>query len=165
MVTPPADRPDSTLQEEIPEINTKDIAPLETWAVEGLQTMATPTTESRSTTLPRSLSTPGSVSQEARRKAEERTKRRAEELASKFGSSAEEEEEDLVTLNSNDKEYRGSETPSQSNLVDELETPPFKMNRPATRSTPKKPTARPKHKATQNQSTGPSSKTRKKRRG
>ena len=30
MVTPPADRPDLTLQEEIPEINTEDIASLET---------------------------------------------------------------------------------------------------------------------------------------
>ena len=114
--------------------------------------MATSTIGSQGTTLLGSLSTPGSVSQEARRKVEERTKRRAEESASKIGSSSEEEEEeDLVTLSSDDKEYVRSETPSQHDPVDELETVPFKMNRPATRSTSGKPIARPKHKATQNQ--------------
>ena len=128
--------------------------------------MATPTIGSRGTTLPGNLSTSKSVSHEARRKAEERTKRRAEESVSKPESSAEEEEEeDPVTLSSDDEEYRGSEAPSQSDPVDEPETPPFKMNWPATCSTPRKPTARPKCKATRNQLADPSSKTRKKRRG
>ena len=51
MVTLLANRPDPTLQEEIPEINTKDITSLETWAVGGKQNMATLTTRSRGTNL------------------------------------------------------------------------------------------------------------------
>ena len=128
--------------------------------------MATPTSGSRGTTLPDSLSTPGSISQEARRKAEERTKRRAKELASKLRTSLkEEEEEDPITLSSNDEEYIRSETPSQSDLVDKSKTLPFKMNWPTIRSTPGKPTTRPKRKATRNQSAGSSSNIRKKCRG
>ena len=78
MVTPSTNRLDPTLQEEIPEINTEDIASLETWAVGGQQTMATSTTGSRGTNLQGDLSTPGSTSQEARRKTEECTKQRTE---------------------------------------------------------------------------------------
>ena len=46
MVTPPAERPDPTLHEAIPEINTEDIASLEQWAEGGLLNMATPTSGS-----------------------------------------------------------------------------------------------------------------------
>ena len=163
MVTPPTERPDPTLQEAISKINTENIASLEQWAVGGLQNTATPTSGSRGTTIPGSHSTPGSVGQEARRKAKERTKRRAEESVSKSGSSLEEEEdEDLVTLSSDEEEYVGSETPFQSDPVDDPEPPPFKINRPTTRSTPGKPTTRPKRKATRKKPDGPSSNTRKK---
>ena len=51
MVTPPVDRPDPKLQEEISEINTEDIVSLKTWAVEGAENMTTPTTGSRGTNL------------------------------------------------------------------------------------------------------------------
>ena len=106
VVTPPADRPDPTLQEAIPEINTKNIASLKTWAVGGAETITTPTTGSRGTILPGNLSTPGSVSQEARRRTEEQTKRRAEESVSESRSSEEEEEEDPISLSFDEEEYR-----------------------------------------------------------
>ena len=107
-----------------------------------------------------------SVRQEAWRKAEERTKRRAEELVSESRSSLEDEEdEDPVTLSSDEEEYMGSETPSQSNPVEDPESPPFKINQLATRSTPGKPTAQPKRKTIQYKPEGPNSGTRKKHRG
>ena len=110
---------------------------------------------------------PGLASQEARRKTEEQTKRRVEESVSGSGSSAEEEEEeeDLISLSSDEEEYQGSETPSQSDPIDEPETLPFKINRPTTRSTPGRPTTRPKRKATRKQSIGTRSHTKKRRRG
>ena len=92
---------------------------------------------------------------------EEWTKRRAEESVSESRSSEEEEEEDLISLSSDEEEYQGSETPSQSDLVDEPETPPFQINRPTTRSTPGGPIARPKRKVIHKQSIGD---TRKRRR-
>ena len=74
-------------------------------------------------------------------------------------SEEEEEEDDSISLSSDKKEYQGSETPS--NLVDELETPPFQMNRPTTCFTPGGPTARPKRKATRKK---PAEEKRKRRR-
>ena len=95
--------------------------------------MATPTSGSRGTTIPSSWSTPRSVEQEVQRKAEERTKRRAEELVSESESlSKDEKNKDPVTLNSDEEEYVGSETPFQSDPVDDSKPPPFKINRPAT---------------------------------
>ena len=159
-VTLPVSQLDPLLQEAIPEINTEDIASLRSWAEGGPGNFTTPTTET-STNIPGNLSTPGTVSQEVQRRKEKRTKRKAEESISEPGSEEEEEEEDPISFDSNDKEYQGSETPSQSDPVDEPETPPFKINRPTTRSTPKKPTARPKRKAARKQETCSGSKTRK----
>ena len=75
-------------------------------------------------------------------------KRKAEESVSKSGSSEEEEEDYLISLSSNDEEYQESATPSQSDPVDEPETPPFKMNPSTTRSKPEISTACSKRKAT-----------------
>ena len=158
-VTPPTSQRDPLLQEAIPEINKEDIASLATWAEGGPENLTTPTTGT-GTNIPGNLSTPGTVSQEAQQRTEERTKSKAEECISKSGSSEEEEEEDPISLSSNDKEYQESETSSQSDPVDKPETPPFKRNQ----SLPKKPTTRPKCKATRKQSTGTGSKARKRRR-
>ena len=93
--------------------------------------MATLTSGSWGTTTPGTQSTPGSVGQEAQRRAKERTKRRAEEIVSESRSTSEDEEDkDPVTLSSDEEEYVGSETPSQSNPVDDSELPPFKIHRP-----------------------------------
>ena len=128
--------------------------------------MATPTFGSQGTNVLSSHSTLGSVGHEAQRKTEKRTKRRTEESVSKSRSSSEEEEDkDPITLSSNEKEYMGSETPSQSNSVDDPEPPPFKINRLATRSTLGRPTFRPKRKVTRSKLEGPSSNIRKKHRG
>ena len=162
-VTPPVTPPDPLLQEAIPEFNTEDIAYLRSWAEAGLGNFTTPTTGT-STNIPGNLSTSRTVSQEVQRRREERTKRKAEESISKSGSSEEEEEEDPVSLDSEYEEYQGSKTPSQSDLVDKPEMPPFKIHHPTTRSTPKKPTAHPKHKVAPKQEIGNGSKTRKRRR-
>ena len=122
-----------------------------------------PTTETGKN-IPGNLSTPRTVSLEVQRRKEERTKRKAEESISKSGSLEEEEEEDPVSLDSDDEEYQGSETPSQSDPIDEPKMLPFKIHRPTTQSTPKKPTARPKRKVAQKQEIGSGSKTRKRRR-
>ena len=100
--TPPVSQLDSLLQEAIPEINTKDIASLRTWAKGGPENFTTPT--GMSTTIPGTLSMPGTVSQEAQRRTEERTTRKAEESISKFGSSEEEKEDKPISLSSNDEE-------------------------------------------------------------
>ena len=110
------------------------------------------------------LSTPGTISQELQKRQEEQTKRKAEESISESGSSEEEEEEKPISLDSDDEEYQGSKTPSQSDLVDKPKTPPFKINRPTTRSTPKKPSARLKRKVARKHEIGSGSKTRKKQR-
>ena len=157
VVTPPVDRPDPSLQEAIPEINTEDIASLRTWAAGGPENLTTPTTGSQDTNIPSNLSTLGSISQEALRRAEERTKRRAEELVSESESS---EEEDPISLNSDEEEYQGLDTPFDP--VDEPKTPSFHINRPTTRSTPKGPTTRPKRKATRKK---PAEEAMKRRRG
>ena len=146
-VTPPTPQPDPLLQEAIPEINTEDIASLRTWAEGGPENLNTPTTGTGTNVLG-SLSTPRTVNEEAQRRTKERTKKKAEESISKSGSSEEEEEKDPISLSSDDEEYQELETPSQSDLIDEPETPPFKMNQPTTRSTLGRPTARPKRKAT-----------------
>ena len=129
--------------------------------------MATPTTGSWGITIPGDRSMPIFVKLEARRKAEERTKRRAEEKSSECGSlSEEEEDEDPVTYSSNKEvQYEGTKTPFQSNPVDELESPPFKIHLPTTRSMPRRPIARPKQKATRKKQEGPSNSARKKCRG
>ena len=99
-----------------------------------------------------------------RRKAEERTKRRVEEPASKFGSFLEEEEyKDPISSSSEEEE--GMETPSQLDLVNKSELPPFEIHRPTIRSTLGRSTARSKRKATKKKLEGPRSSTRKKRRG
>ena len=109
---------------------------------------------------------PRFVGQEARKRAKEPTKRRAEEVVSEFGSSSEdEEEEDPITLSSNEEEYEGSETPSHSDPIDDSKPPPFEIRQPTIRSLPRRPTARPKRKATPNKPEGPSSGTKKKHRG
>ena len=151
------------MQEAIPEINTEDIASLRSWVEGGPGNFTTPTTGT-GTNIPSNLSTSRTVNQEVQRRKEERTKRKAEESINESGSSEEEEEEDPISLDSDNEEYLGSKTPSQSDLVDESETPPFKINRPTTRSTPRKPSACPKRKAARKQAIGSGSKTRKRRR-
>ena len=133
-VTPPTTQPDPLLQEPIPEINTEELASLRSWAEAGPGILTTPTTGT-GTNNPVDLSTPRTVSQEHQLREEERTKRRAEDSASESGSSKEEEEESPISLDFDDEEYQGSDTPSD---LGEPETPPFQMNRPTTRSTPKK---------------------------
>ena len=108
------------------------------------------------------LSTLGSTSQEHQRRQEERTKRKADESVSKSGSSEEEEEESPVSLDFDDNEYQGSDTPS---IPGKPETPPFQIDRPTTRSTPKKKSSRPKRKAVRNQDQGSGSRTYKRQRG
>ena len=161
-VTLPVTQPDPLLQEAIPEINMEDIASLRSWAEAGPGNFMTPTTGT-GTNIPGNLSTPGTVSQELQRRKEERTKKKAEESIIESGSSEEEEKDEPIFLDSDDEEYRGSETPSQSDPVDKPETLPFKINRPTTQSTPKKTLAHPKRKAAQKQEIGNGSKTNKRR--
>ena len=116
-VTPPVAQPDPLLQEAIPEINTEDIASLRTWVEGGPENLTTPTTET-GTNIPGSMSTLGTVGQEAQRQTEQRTKRKANESISESGSSEEEEEKDPISLSSDDEEYQGLETPSQSDRFD-----------------------------------------------
>ena len=123
--------------------------------------MTTPMTGT-GTNNPVDLSTPRTASQEHQRKQEERTKRKADKLVSKSRSSEEEEEESPVSLDSDDEEYQGSDTPSDPG---KSETPPFQINRPTTRSTPKKKSSRPKRKAVQKQEHGSGSRTHTRRRG
>ena len=61
---------------------------------------------------PVDLSTPRSASQEHQRRQEERTKRKVNESDSESKSSKEEEEESPISLDSDDEEYQGSNTPS-----------------------------------------------------
>ena len=154
-VTPPATQPDPLLQEPIPEINTEELASLRSWAEAGPGVLTTPTTGT-DTNNPVDLSTPGTVSQEHQRRQEEHTKRKAKDSVSESGSSEEEEEESPVSLDFDDEEYQGSDTPSDPG---EPETPPFQINRPTTRSTPKKKSSRPKRKAVRKQEKDNSSRT------
>ena len=160
-VTPPVTQPDPLLQEPILEIKTEDLASLRSWAEAGTGILTTPTTGTGTNNLV-DLSTPGTISRERQRRQEERTKSRAEDLVSESSSSKEEKEESPISLDSDEEEYQGSETPSQSD-PGEPETPPFQINRPTTRSTPKKkPSSRPKRKAAWKQEIGSGSRTRKK---
>ena len=111
---------------------------------------------------PVNLSTPGLASQEQQRQEEARTKRRADEEESS-SSSSEDEEESPVSLNSDEEECGDSDTPSDSGRP---ETPPYRVNQPVTRSTPKKKFTRSKcRKDQQKEQGGSSSKTYKRRRG
>ena len=159
-VTPPAIRPDPLLQEPISVLNTDEMASLRDWAEGGLEALATRTTGTRAN--PVTFSTPGLVSQEQQPRVEERMKRGADEEESEF-SSLEEEGESPITLSLDEKEYEGSDTPSDPGRP---ETPPYQVNRPVTRSTPKKKSSRSKHKAAQQKEQGgSSSKTYKRRKG
>ena len=160
-VTPPATQPDPLLQEPIPEINTEELASLRSWAEAGPGILTTPTTRTGTNNLV-DLSTPGTVSHEHQCRREERTKRKAKDLVSESDSSEEEEEELPASLDSDDEEYQDSDTSSNPG---EPEMPPFQINRPTTRSTPKKKTSRPKHKAVRKQEKGSTSRTYKRRRG
>ena len=159
-VTPPATRLDPLLQEPIPVLNTDEMANLRDWAEGGPEALAIPTTGIG--VNPVTFSTPGSASQEHQRREEERTKRRADEEESESNSS-EEEGESPISLSSDKEEYEGSETPSHPGKP---ETPPYQVNRPVTRSTPKKKSSRSKRKAAQQKEQGgSSSKTYKRRKG
>ena len=137
-VTPPATRPDPLLQEPIPVLNIVEMANLWDWAEGGPEALATPTTGTGAN--PVTFSTPGSASQEHQRREEERTKRRADE-----------------------EEFEGFETPSDPGRP---ETPPYQVNRPVTRSTPRKKSSWSKRKAAQQKEQGgSSSKTYKRRKG
>ena len=142
-VTPPATRPDPLLQEPIPVLNTNEMANLQDWAAEGPKALTTPT---RTGLNPATFSTPESVSHEQQRREEERTKRRTDEEESE-SSSSEEEGESPITLSSDEEEYEGSDTPSD---LGRPETPPYQVNRPVTRSTPKKKSSRSKRRQLRN---------------
>ena len=60
-VTPPVTQPDPLLQEQIPNINTEDLASLKSWVEAGLENLTTLTTRI-GTNIPVNLSTPGTVS-------------------------------------------------------------------------------------------------------
>ena len=69
---------------------------------------------------------------------------------------------DFCTTTSSLEEGKGIEMPSQSDPVDKSESPPaFEINRPTTRSIPRRPTARPKCQASKKKTTRPSSSARK----
>ena len=141
-VTPPATQPDPLLQESIPELNTEALTSLRNWAEAGPGVLTTPTIGTGNN--PVDLSTPGSASQEHQRRQEDRTKRKADKSDSESESFEDEEEESPVSLNSDDEEYQGSDTPSDPSKP---ETSPFQINRPTIRSTPKKKSSRSKRKA------------------
>ena len=159
-MTPPATRPDPLLQEPIPVLNTDEMANLQDWAEGGPEALATPTTGTGLN--PINLSTLGLASQEHQHREEVRTKRRADkELSS--SSSSEEEEESPISLDSDEEECGDSDTPSDSGRP---ETPLYQVNRPVTRSTPKKKSTRSKRKkGQQKEQGGSSSKTYKRWRG
>ena len=102
------------------------------------------------------------MSEEHQRRQEERTKRKVDKSVSESGSSEEEEEESPISLDSDDEEYQGSDTPSN---LGEPEMPRFQINRPTTRLTPKKKSSRPKRKVVWKQEQGSGSRTYKRRRG
>ena len=69
-----------------------------------------------------------------------------DELESESESSQEEEETPPVSLDPDEEEYEESDTPSDPG---QPETPPYQVNRPTTRSTPKKKPSWSKRKAAQ----------------
>ena len=146
----PATRPDPLLQEPILVLNTDEMANLRDWAVGGPEALTTPTGTGLN---PATLSTLRSVSQEQQRREEERTKRRTDKEESESNSS-EEKGESPITLSSDEEEYEESDTPSDPGRP---ETPPYQVNRPVTRSTPRKKSSRSKRKAAQQKEQGSSS--------
>ena len=151
--------------------------------------MATPTTGSQGTTVPVTRSTPGCVTRsqwsgsgtvqtnlfreprvgmvEAVRQRVMEQKTRLEDPVEETTSSSESEEDPVVlSSSSSERKYEGTTTPSQPELEDDLESsPPALAHRPITRSTSKKPTSKPKHKAYKTKAAEPSSSSRKKSRG
>ena len=119
------------------------MANLRDWVEGGPEALATPKIGTGAN--PVTFSTPGSASQEHQRREEERTKRRADEEESE-SSSLEEEGESPISLSLDEEEYEGSETPSDPGKP---ETPPYQVNRPITRSTPRKKSSRSKRKVAQ----------------
>ena len=119
-VIPPATQLDPLLQEPIPILNTEEMASLQNWAEVGPGALTTPTTGTGHN--PVDLSIPGSMSQEHQRRQEERMKKKADESESKSGSFEEEEEDSPISLNSDEEEYQGSDTPSDPGKP---ETPPY----------------------------------------
>ena len=159
-MTPSATRSDPLLQEPIPVLNTDEMANLRDWAEGGPEVLATPTTGTGLN--PVNLSTLGSASEEHQHQEEARTKRRADEEESS-SSSSEDEEESPISLDSDEEECGDSDTPSDPGR---LETPPYRVNWPVTRSTPKKKSTRSKRKKDeQKEQGGSSNKTYKRRRG
>ena len=142
-VTPPPTRPDPLLQEPIPVLYTDEMANLRDWAEGGPEALTTLTTGIG--VNPVNLSTPGSASQEQQHREEAWTKRRADEEESS-SSSSENEEESPITLDSDEEECGDSDTPFD---LGRPETPPYRVNRPVTRSTPKKKSTRSKRKKDQ----------------
>ena len=140
-MTPPATRLDPLLQEPIPVLNIEEMANLQNWAEGGPEALTTPTTGTGLN--PVDLFTPGSASQEHHCRQEECMKRKADEPESE-SSSSEEEEESPISLDSDEEEYQGSKTPSDPS---KLETPPYQVNQPTTRSTPRKKSSCSKRKA------------------
>ena len=136
------------------------MASLQNWVEAGPGALTTPTTGTGHN--PVDLSTPGSVSQEHQRRQEERTKKKADKSVSESGSSEEEEEDSPISLDSDEEEYQGSDTPSDPGKP---ETPLYQVNRPITRSTPKNKSSCSKRKVVRKQEQGSSSRTYKRRRG
>ena len=160
-MTPPATRPDLLLQEPIPVLNTDEMVNLQNWAEGGPEVLATPTTGTGLN--PVNLSTPGLASQEHQCWEEARTKRRADKEESNSSSSKEEEEESPISLDSDEEECGDSNTPSNPGRS---KTPPYQVNRPVTRSTPRKKSTRSKRKkGEQKEQGGSSNKTYKRQRG
>ena len=89
---------------------------------------------------------------------------RQEEVVEEISSSSE-SEEDLVpnSSSSSEGEYEGTTTISQPD--DDQESSPAPAHRPVTRSTPKKPTTRPKRKAYRTKVGEPSSSSKKRPKG
>ena len=158
-VISPATRSDPLLQEPIPVLNTKEMANLQNWAEGGPKALTTLTTGTGLN--PVDLSMLGCASQEHHRMHEECTKRKVDEPESEFSSLEEEKEESPISLDSDEEEYQGSETPSDPGKP---KTPPYQANRPTTRSTPRKKSSRFKRKAAQKKEMASSSKIYKRRR-
>ena len=116
------------------------MANLRDWAEGGPEALATPTTGTG--VNPVNLSTPGLASQEQQCQEEARTKRRADEEESS-SSSSEDEEESPISFYLDEEECGDSDTPSD---LGRPETPPYRVNGPVTRSTPKKKSTRSKRK-------------------
>ena len=122
-VTPPATQLDPLLQVSNPVLNTDEMASLQNWAKAEPEALTTP--KIKTGLNPVDLSTPGFASQGHQCRQEERTKRKEDELESESDSSEEEEEESPISLDFDEKEYQGSETPSDPGKP---ETPPYQVN-------------------------------------